>query len=289
MKPQCLYTTLTAILIGCSLSCTRNNSTDVNSLRRAHFVNEDVFLSIANGTRLEDVRKKLGSAVRHQFTVAEDGHTWQLIRCFLHTGGEESYNFYQMLFRDDVLVKVIGWMTWEREQYSYRGTTATRTVPWDIEDLKYVQRAIDAPVVTSDQIQAELENARDTMEKYKGQGNIPAVVGYLFAPAFSLRYNKDFRINEKLRERFDGCRVSIGMNSGEVDELFGEPVRVFPTKAGRLARIYGDRYVPGFVEGFLRYSYVAVVFDSDDRARNVYSDLYFCNDWDPDMPPERRN
>jgi hypothetical protein len=258
-------------------------------LRKNQFVSEDIFLSITNGSSFADVKKTLGNAVRHQFTVAENGHTWKLIRCFLHTGEEESYTFYQLLFRDDALVKTIDWIAMEREEYPYQGTTATSSKPWDIDDMKYVKRAIEAPEVTHEQIRAKLKEARETMEKYKGQGNIPGVVGYIFGPALTQRANKEFPLNEGLRTRYDGCRISIGMTLKEVDALYGGPLRVFTTKTSRVARIYGDHRYSGDVDHFLMFSYVAVLFDPEGRAANIYSDSFFCNDWDPDMPSGRRD
>ena len=289
IKRKWLLAGFSAFLIYSGISCTGADAADVETLRRKQFVNEDVFLSITNGTSLADVKTKLGPAVRHQFTAVESGHTWTLIRCFLHTGREESYTFYQLLFRDDALVKTIGWIQMDREEYAYAGTTATRSKPWDIEDTKYVRTALKAPAVTHEQIRANLKDARETMAKYKGQGNLPAVVGLLFAPALNRRYNKEFPINEDLRQRYDGCRASIGMTLKEVDALYGEPLRGFTTRTGCVARIYGNHRYSGDMDHFLLFSYVAVLFDSEGHVTNIYSDGFFCSDWDPDMPLGRRD
>jgi hypothetical protein len=37
------------------------------------------------------------------------------------------------------------------------------------------------------------------------------------------------------------------------------------------------------------FSYVAVLFDAEEKVANIYSDAFFCNDWDPDMPSGRRD
>jgi hypothetical protein len=280
---------LLAIVICYVVSCKPHTPPEVEKLRTNQFVSEDLFLSITNGSSLTEVRKELGSAVRHQFTVAENGHTWTLIRCFLHTGAEESYTFYQLLFCDDALVKTIGLIQMEREEYPYQGTTATRSKSWDVEDLKYVTKAIDAPVVTHEQIRADIKEARATMEKFKGQANIPAAVLLPFDRASGERANKEFPINEELRQRYDGCRASIGMTIKEVDALYGEPLRAFTTGTGRAARIYGDHRYSDDMDHFLMFSYVAVVFDPEGRVANTYSDLFFCNDWDPGMPSGRRD
>lgn len=288
-KRTCLFAELSAFLICSGILCIGAGTADVGTMRRKQFVDEDVFLSITNGTSLADVKMKLGPAVRHQFTVVEGGHNWTLIRCFLHTGQEESYTFYQPLFRDDALIKIIGWVRMEREEYAYEGTTATRSKPWDIDDKKYMRKALEAPAVTHGRIRADLKDARETMAKYRGQGNIPAVVGLLFGLALNRRYNKELLINEGLRQRYDGCRAFIGMTIKDVDALYGEPLRVFTTRTGLVARIYGNHRYSSDVDHFLKFSYVAVLFDPEGHVVSIYSDLFFCNDWDPGMPTGRRN
>ena len=291
VKYKNLFLGLGVILI-CSLSaCGRGAPSEAEKLRNNQFVFEDVFLSITNGSSFADVTRTLGSAVRHQFTVAENGDTWTLIRCFLHTGEEEGYNFYQLLFRDGALVRTIGYVKWgEMEEIPYEGTTRSRAKPWDIEDMTGVKKLIQAPAVTHEQIRAELKDARETMEKYKGHGNIPAVVWYFFAPAFRALAKKGYPVNEELRQRFDGCRASIGMTIKEVDALYGEPLHVLVTKTGGTARIYGDdRYLGNAVDSFLVFPYVAVLFDSEGHVASVYSDGFFCKDWYPNLPSWRRD
>ena len=280
---------LWGLLISSGISCAENDKTNVDTLRRRQFVDEDVFLSITNGALLADVRTKLGPAVRHQFTAIEDGHTWTLIKCFLHTGENESYTFYQLLFRDGVLVRTIGWIQMEMETYPYGGTTSTRSKPWAIEDTKYVRKSIEAPAVTPDQIRTKLKDARETMERYKSEGNIPRWVGYLFAPGFRALEKKGYPVNEALRQKYDGSKVSIGMKRDEVEALCGKPSHSFTTEKGDTARIYGDdRYLGNAVDSLLVFSYVAVLFDTKGQVVAVYSDGFFCKDWHPGLPAWRR-
>ena len=266
----------------------QNDAIDADTLWMNQFVNEDVFLSINNGASLANVTTILGLAARHQFTVATNGHTWTLIKCFMHTGREESYKFYQLLFRDDILVKTIGWIQMEREEYEYEGTTAARSRPWDIEDLKYVKKAIEAPAVSHSQIRREIKKAQEVMEKYKGNGNIPRIIGYLFEPFFRAKAKEDYPVNEQLRRKFDGRLISLGITTKEVDALYGAPLRTFVTKNNDSARIYGDNRYLGEVTHFLIFPYVAVLFDHEGRAKTVYSNGFFCNDWYPNMPEWRR-
>lgn len=289
VKYKSLVLAFWAIAICSVSSCGGSDRAEVEKLTRDQFVSEDVFLSITNGASLAEVRKTLGTATRHEFTVADGGHIWTLIMCYLDTGAEESYTYYQLLFRDGSLVKTIRWIEFEREEYSYEGTTATRSKPWDIEDMKYVKKAIKAPAVTPEQIRAEMQDARETMEKYKGTGNIPAVVGNLFAPAMLANAREQVPINEKLREKFDGTRASPGMTVKEVDALYGEPLYTFITKSGGSARIYGDNVnLSSGVDAFLVFSFVAARFDSGGHATGIYSDPFLCEDWYPDMPSWRR-
>lgn len=281
---------LLGLLLCTGMSCTGGNTTDVEALRRSHFVNEETFLSITNGSSLADANMRFGPAVRHQFTAVESGHTWTLIKCFLHTGPAEAYTFYQLLFRDGVFVKTIGWIQMEREEYPYRGATATRSKPWDIEDTKYVTKAIEAPAVTADQIRAKLKDARATMEKHKGEGNIPKLVGHLFAQSFRKLEKKGYPDNERLRQQYDGCKVAIGMTRNQVDELYGHPVHKFTTEKRNTGLIYGDdQYLGNAVDSFFVFSYVAVLVDPEGRVVAVYSDGFFCKDWYPGLPAWRHD
>ncbi|EFK06468.1 conserved hypothetical protein [delta proteobacterium NaphS2] len=290
MTRKWLVIVLCGFFICCGISYAEGDKTDTTTLRQRQFVDENVFLSITNGSSLGDVTSKLGPAVRHQFTTIEDGNTWTLIKCFLHTSEEESYSFYQLLFRDGLLVKMIGWIKKEREEYVYNGTTATHAKPWEIEDGKYVKMAIEAPAVTPDQIRKMFKDAQETMQRYKDEGNIPRWLGALFAPAFRAKAKKGYLVNEKLRQKYDGCKVPIGMTSNEVEALYGEPLHSFSTEKGNTARIYGDnQYLGNSVDSFLIFSYVAVLFDSENRVNAVYSDGFFCNDWYPRLPDWRRD
>jgi hypothetical protein len=173
MKLKSLIFGFLTIVICSASSGTPRVPPELERLIKSHFVAEDVFLTIHSGAPLPDVRKTLGSAVRHEFTVTESGHQWTLIKCFLHTGDEEAYVFYRLLFRDGVLAKTIGSVRWDTEEYPYMGTTATRRKPWDIEDMTPVRKALNAPAVTAEQIRAEIKDAQETMEKYKGEGRHP--------------------------------------------------------------------------------------------------------------------
>src|ERR1022692_92737 len=105
---------LLALLISSSSSYAQRSPSEPKKPIKNQFVYEDVFLSITNGSSFAEVKKVLGSAVHHQFTISQRGHTWMLISCYLHTGNEEAYDFYQLLFRDDVLLKTIGNVPWDK-------------------------------------------------------------------------------------------------------------------------------------------------------------------------------
>ena len=61
------------------------------------------------------------------------------------------------------------------------------------------------------------------------------------------------------------------------------------TRTGLVARIYGNHRYSGDADHFLVFSYVAVLFDPEGHVANIYSDFFFCNDWDPGMPTGRRD
>ena len=279
-----------ALLIDLGGSCSPKNESPAEMLRRRQFADVEVFLSITNGSPLAEAQFTLGPAMRHQFSVVEANHVWKLALCFLHTGEEESFSYYQLLFCDDVLSKTIGRISMERETIPYRDTTATRVKPWDIEDIRYAQQVFVADAVAPEQIRAKVATAHMTMDKYKGKGNLPKFVGRLFAPRFHTLAEQGFPLNEKLRQKYDGFRLAIGMSSDEVRALFGPPLHIFTTSSGRTAHVYGvdEPYLGNAVDHFLVYPYVAVLFDSAGSVSAVFSDRFFCRDWHPNLPAWRR-
>jgi hypothetical protein len=181
-------------------------------------------------------------------------------------------DYFPLLFRNKELVKIVP---------SVKGTV-------DIDDMAYIVKWLEAPALSRDQIRAELKDDRQTREKYKGGGNLPPILGYIFGPLFLAKQEKEYPLNEELRERYDGCRASLGMTVKEIDGLYGNPLRVFFTKSGLRAHVYGDHRYLGNVSPTLLFSYIAVVFDSNGGAVKIFSDRFFDDNWDPGMPELQR-
>lgn len=260
------------IFLGCS---TASNTEDYKKNWKSHFVKFDEFTKITKNMSLSEVRNLIGKTMRHQFTTLDNGHTVMLFRCFFDTGKEQSYRFYQLLFQDKKLIKII--------------PPTRHPKIWDIEDTTIIENVIKCNEITFDKIKEEIIEAEKTMKKYSGNGNIPQVVGYLFGIGISEKAKNDYPINEELLKKFDGSLINIGIENETVDETYGKPLYIFKTRNNQQVRIYGDdRYLGSAVDSFLMYPYTAVLFDTNNKVLTVYSDYFFCKDWYPNLPKWRK-
>jgi hypothetical protein len=242
-------------------------------------VPEKTLLAITNGSSLDAVKNKLGIAARHEFTVAETNGNYTLITCYF-SGGD---NALWLLFRDKILIKVIAPFSFPElvETYPYQGTTASRTKSWDIDGPVIAginAKVIDAPALTHDEI-------LNALKPYNGAGMEPLNILPAFlltgsADKWASRIEKDYEINEELSKRYDGCQANLGMSAEDIEKLYGKPLRVFVTKNGETARIYGygeNRELQ--VNPQLVFTGMAVVTDAKGHVTAIYSHEFFNDEW----------
>jgi hypothetical protein len=165
------------------------------------------------------------------------------------------------------------------EEVPYRGTTLRRAKSWDIEDNAYIAKTIHAPAMTRAKIKAYLDWLRPDKRTAGEPGNImPAFLLTSYFEKTWARTKKYYETNQELRKRYDGCRAHLGMTVGETDALYGIPLRVFATKQGLPVRVYGDtRYLD--INPQYRFSCLAIVFDGQGRAMQIYGYGYFNEEW----------
>jgi hypothetical protein len=78
------------------------------------------------------------------------------------------------------------------------------------------------------------------------------------------------------------------MSRQEVEVLYGTPSKVIPLKDKQVAEMFGEPQ-----EHFLQinpqylFSWVAVVFDANDRASAVYSDGFYIPEWKSEPVSDR--
>jgi hypothetical protein len=144
--------------------CSPHAGQSIESMEKALIVPAKTFLAVTNGMSLSAVRDTFGIAARHEFTASSDEREYILISCLVGMDDniDDSLPFC-MLFRDNILIKLISPVPAELEEYPYEETTATRVKPWDIEDTKRVMESINAPALTHAQI-------IDDLRPYKGPG-----------------------------------------------------------------------------------------------------------------------
>lgn len=260
-------------LCGCSARYSH-----IDSMVKRLTVPEKTFLTITNGLSLDVMRSTLGIAARHEFTITESNANYTLVSCFVPDA--DGPNFW-LLFRDKTMIKIIQPFSFPEllETYPYQGTTASRVKSWDIDDagiMGRVRKIIDAPELTHD----ELLNA---LKPYNGKGMqplniLPAFLLTGYAKRMAPQIEKGYEINEELSKRYDGCQANLGMSTEDIEKLYGKPLRVFTTKNGQTARIYGDtRYLE--INSLLAFGGMAVVSDAKGQVTAIYSHQFFNDEW----------
>lgn len=265
---------LISALVGCSKRT--NDSSDIESTLNSLVASPKAVLSISPGLSLEAVRRTLAGAVCHEFTVAEPDAEYTLIGCRVSS---DDYPALFMLFCNKRLSKFIVPVPTEVELYAYQGTTASRTKPWDIDDMERVRKAIESPALDREQLLAEFHGFRPK------NGGVSERIGSLiwdsemrgFDRRMASRTRSDYAMNQALLRRYDGCRVDLGMDAGQVERVYGAPLKIF-SKAGETIRVFGERRNLEVNPAHI-FTCVAVVFDSRGRATRVYSNNFFNNDW----------
>jgi hypothetical protein len=262
------------IFCGCS---SRNASTDANI--QSLTASENTLLNITNGESFEVVTNILGVAARHEFTVAEKNGNYIFLSCYFE-GGDNALWF---LFLDKTLIKIIEPFSFPEllETYPYEGTTATRLKSWNIDDPDIearVEKVIDAPAMDREQVTDYL-GPSSSSPSGSAWSIIPAfLLSGVLTPA-SPQMDKDYEDDVNLFARYNGCQVKIGMDTNEVEKLFGIPLRIITAKNGEVARIYAPARDLNWVNPQLAFKGLAVVSNSKGLVTAIYSDQFFCDSW----------
>lgn len=248
-------------------------------------VPEKTFLTITNGESFETITNILGLAARHEFTAAETNGNYILLYCFVPDADGPSF---WLLFRDKTLLKLIKPFTFPEllETYPYQGTTASRIKSWDIDDAGISERigkVINAPAMTHDQI---LDDLRPDTNTTSGSWNVfPAFILSGWFWKAGPKIERDYETNEQLLQRYNGCQANLGMSAEDVEKFYGKPLRVFTTKKGETARIYGDTRHLEFMNSLLGFNGLAIVTDTKGRVTVIYSDWFFNEEWKKSNAP----
>ncbi|HHD92425.1 MAG TPA: hypothetical protein ENL06_02250 [Candidatus Portnoybacteria bacterium] len=238
---------------------------------------KEKLFKIKAGSSLAEVRKNLGHALHHEFTILYENEEYSLVGCLVNAGQADS-NFNQwMLFRNDILVNFLDWVPYEMEEIPYEGTTWRRPKPWNIEDMSRIKKVLSAPRKTLNEVNVYSDYTQSD-ERVKGEPAKIMLPFLLYARTMCGKIKRDYQINWKLLGRYDGCLVKIGMPIKEVDKLYGKPLQKFSTKDEYMVRIYGDTRHLG-IDPQYKFSDIAVVFNKEGKAIKVLSHTFFNEKW----------
>ncbi len=211
--------------------------------------------------------------MRHQFTIKKkDGSVYVFADCWIDAGQGKRMFF---LFKDGRLLKISDYIPREMEEAPYKGTTWRRVKSWDIEDMSYIEKNINAPALSYNEIRNQLN------QKSANYGEEPANIMPAFFPysiIMSFKAKKDYLINQKLRKKFNGFLARPGMSIEEIDALYGKPLKIFATNKNHVVHIYGQKIVLDINPQY-KFSNIAVVFDNDGKVVKVFSHDFFNEKW----------
>jgi hypothetical protein len=277
MRNKHIAILLLAVLGLCGCSSRHSN---LDSTIKRLTVPEKTLLAITNGVSFEAITNTFGIAARLEFTCAETNGNYTLISCYF-AGGD---NALWLVFHDKALMKIIEPFSFPEllETYPYQGTTATRIKSWDIDDPGIndrVKKVIDAPALTHEEVAAELRPY--TNADPSSSSSVTPV--FLFSGILGKeapQIEKDYAINESLLDRYNGCSANIGMDTNEVEKLYGKPLRVFATKSGEIVRIYRYGETRELqVNPQLVFRGLAIVSDAKGQVTAIYSNGFFDDKW----------
>lgn len=264
-------------LYGCSA---RHN--DLDKAVKSLTVPERSLLTITNGESFETITNAFGIAARLEFTFKETNvNSYTLISCYF-AGGDDAL---WLVFRDKTLLKIIKPVSFPEllESYPYQGTTATRIKSWDIDDSDIefrIKRVIDTPALTRSEIENILNDSHSGTASGSAWNIIPASLMSGTLAKETPLIEKDYKTNENLLERYNGCLASVGMDKNAVEALYGKPLRIITTKGGETARIYGYEGTKELqVNPQLVFRGLAIVSNAKGQVTAVYSGAFFCDEW----------
>lgn len=228
------------------------------------------FLTVTNGMSLANVMAVVGGTARHGFTVQEDGAIHVLVSYDFDNGVNLS-----LVFRDGRLSKIIQPQGCPEllERYPYKGTTATRTLPWTIDQAYSLiaVRALETPPLSAETVRNKLAYS------HTGEPQFPSWLVKGLVSQMAPRMKQDYATNRKLIENYNGLRVQLGMTPRQVEDTLGRPLHITQRSEEETVGIYGQN-VELAVNPLLVYSCVAVVF-REGKAARVFSRGTFCKDW----------
>jgi len=101
-----------------------------------------------------------------------------------------------------------------------------------------IDSIINAADMSTKQLQDLLADHREFRKKHSGENSFPGFMYWLSWMGRIDRY-KAFEHNTELSKIYDGRKIQLGMNSTEVNEIFGEPLEVGEVEHNSTMRIYG--------------------------------------------------
>ena len=279
MSPNRLYsqfitTCLLALVLLNGSSCNHRDSADISMLISEQLTTPEIFLSIEDGASLEAVCYSLQKTIRHEFTVSTTNGAYEMLSCYVHAGEDRDY-VQHLLFRNNRLVKFPVYIPAKVVSVPHNGTTAFKTTPWSITDLGRINKIIESPGITRQELRRKLAPREKT--KY-GQNPILSALVYGLNRATMKRMKQEYEINQRMRDQYDGCKIQLGMETRQVDAIYGDPI-ITGRQDGRTYRIYGTKRKLIYINSQYKYSFVAAVFDEQGVVIYVFSNSFYCDEW----------
>jgi hypothetical protein len=282
--------TVALTVTGCSQKPAQNDETTQSTVRRIEehrCISASDLLALTNGATLVGIHGELGKRLCHGFTIPVKGREY--VVATVHTVEGAAFDLH---FDEGRLVRIAAqyFPSSLREDYSYRGTIATRVLPWYADHNKMAGcTVVNANPVTREQIEERLQTyrrwARERQMRVAAEDEATRVGGEVFLSVLRsvgvreedvlTRYARDLNENESLLERYDGLRVRLGMTENQVLALLGACARAYDRGDGLVMRLYGKRMR---FEKPWTFRGLAILFEGG-KVHGVYSQRFLNGDW----------
>jgi hypothetical protein len=245
-------------------------------------LNWNMFKAINIGDSLIKFQKKYSKAIRHQFTITENGNIYKYFYIFVASKPAiDKLSSIGLLYKNGELIKFIdpGAIVYKMEEVLYEGTPASRIVSWSINDNYYINNIFNLKPISKKHFKPELTDTTDYNKGMEPLKILPAfAISYILFGAQTVKLKKQYTLNKQFLKEYDSSKINIGMTVKEVEDIYNKPQKIFNLKNNEEVRLYGSSTKLDLVFYRVRYSWFAVVFRSG-KVSKVLSNSFFNQDW----------
>jgi len=232
-----------------------------------------ILTNLQRGISLGELIAKTGIKPQHQFTARLGTNDVSCVKIpFEHPRGSLCF-----VFRDGALRAIQDLPRVDFETNGYYGTKP-RTGPKAVDPEERLSKVVEGRDMSPAEIVEKLEQwLRNEAVASKGKEPMNILPAFIITSPFWLaktpsiiRAKSDA---ERLADKFEPCRIKLGMTTNETQAAFGEPEARISGMSNSLVHVYGSKLSP-FAPAVTPSVWISVVF-SDGKVTRIFSHDFF--------------